>query len=130
MVFGGEYDIACKEHLKADLAPLSGAREVVLEFTDVTYIDSSVIVELIRLHQARDAKGHPPMTIVVQNRQLKKVFALLHLESLFQFADNLGAVLPPMQTAIGLHYTSCGPRASCSTHAGTHRAFEFVEKSA
>jgi anti-anti-sigma regulatory factor len=66
MVFGGEYDLACKEHLRSDLARIADSPDVVLEFTDVTYIDSTVIIELLRLHRSRATKGYSPLTIVLQ----------------------------------------------------------------
>lgn len=58
MIFGGEYDLACKEHLRADLERLANVQDVVLDFTDVTYIDSTVVVELIRINQIRSSKGY------------------------------------------------------------------------
>lgn len=116
MVFGGEYDIACKEHLRLDLARLDDIPDVVLEFTDVTYIDSTLIGELIRLHQIREAKGYRPMAVVVQKPQVKRLFALLSLEKVFRFTEKLGDVIPRSQPATALEYASVGTRASCHCH--------------
>lgn len=116
MVFCGEYDIACKEHLRLDLARLNDIRDVVLDFTDVTYIDSTLIGELIRLHQIREDKGYGPMAIVVQKPQLKRLFALLSLENVFRFTDKLGNAIPQSQPATALEYASVGTRASCNRH--------------
>lgn len=116
MVFAGEYDIACKEHLRLDLARLNDIPDVVLDFTDVAYIDSTLIGELIRLHQIREAKGYRAMTIVVQKPQLKRLFALLSLENVFRFTNKLGDVIPKEQPATALEYASVGTRASCDRH--------------
>jgi anti-anti-sigma regulatory factor len=116
MVFGGEYDLACKRHLRSDLARIADSPDVVLEFTDVTYIDSTVIIELLRLHRGRATKGYPPLTIVLQNPQLLKLFALLHLEKKFHLVDDLCKIIPTMQGAIDLEYTSSGTQVSCASH--------------
>jgi len=108
MIFSGEHDMACKEHLRSDLAPLSAVTDAVLDFTDVTYIDSTVIVELIRLHSRRSASGRAPMTIVVQQAHLKKLFALLSLETIFRFADSLEEAIQKDKAAFRLDYASCG----------------------
>ena len=46
MIFRGEYDIATAARLRADLNRLRDLRRVVLDFTDVTYLDSKAIHEL------------------------------------------------------------------------------------
>lgn len=112
MIFSGEHDLACKEHLRSDLARLSAVKDAVLDFTDVTYIDSTVIVELIRLHSRRSASGHNPMTIVVQQAYLKKLFALLSLESIFRFNDSLDEAIQKDKEAFRLDYSSCGFQSS------------------
>ncbi len=124
MVFGGEYDIACKEHLRLDLARLNHIPDVVLDFTDVTYIDSTLIGELMRLHQIREPKGYQPMAVVVQKPHLKRLFALLSLENAFRFTEKLGNVIPKAQPATALEYTSVGTRASCNSH---ERSFAIGE---
>ena len=68
MIFSDEYDIGCKERLREGLARLAVVPNVVLDFTDVTYIDSTVLSELIRMHKVRAAKGYEREVIVVQTR--------------------------------------------------------------
>jgi len=114
MIFGGEYDIACKEHLRADLQRLTDVQDVVLDFTDVTYIDSTILVELIRMNQIRSSKGYERETIVVQNRNLKRLFTLLNLQDVFHFVPGLEHVVQKNEQPIGLDYASCGKHASSS----------------
>jgi len=114
MIFSGEHDLACKEHLRSDLARLSEVTDAVLDFTDVTYVDSTILVELIRLHSRRSSAGRSPITIVVQQTHLKKLFALLSLESIFRFADSLDEAIQKDNTAFSLDYASCGVQGPCS----------------
>jgi anti-anti-sigma factor len=118
MVFGGEYDIACKEHLRDDLAPLTNAPDVILDFTDVTYIDSSFLNELVALHKNRDAKGYKSETIVVNNENLIKLFGLLGLQGVFAFVGGLEEVVVKNDERIGLYYTSCGGGTCLHTKRG------------
>jgi anti-anti-sigma regulatory factor len=108
MILGGEYDLSCKEHLRADLEPLTGVQDVVLDFTDVTYIDSTVVVELMRMHQQRLSKGYKRETIVVKNRNIKKLFTLLSLQDAFDFVSDLDHAVQKNEEPIGLKYALCG----------------------
>lgn len=114
MILGGEYDLACKEHLRSDLQRLTSVQDVVLDFTDVTYIDSTTIVELLRMHETRESKGYKRETIVVQNPNLKKLFTLLNLQQVFCFVNDLGYVVEKNEEPIGLDYT--GRHTSCGRH--------------
>ncbi len=106
MIFGGEYDLAGREHLRSDLERLTDVPDVVLDFTDVTYIDSTVVVELIRMHQMRDARGYKPTTFVVQKQSLKKLFALFNLQGIFRFVPKIDDVVENKEERIGLYYAS------------------------
>ncbi|MGA8099700.1 MAG: STAS domain-containing protein [Candidatus Cybelea sp.] len=112
MIFGGEYDLACKEHLRADLERLANVQDVVLDFTDVTYIDSTVVVELIRINQIRSSKGYKRETIVLQNPNIKRLFTLLSLQDVFHFVPELNHVVDKNEQPIGLDYASCARHVS------------------
>ena len=112
MIFGGEYDLACKEHLRADLERLANVQDVVLDFTDVTYIDSTVVVELIRINQIRSSKGYKRETIVLQNPNIKRLFTLLSLQDVFHFVPELNHAVEKNEQPIGLDYASCARHVS------------------
>lgn len=112
MIFGGEYDLACKEHLRADLERLANVQDVVLDFTDVTYMDSTVVVELIRMNQIRRSKGYKRETIVLQNPNIKRLFTLLSLQDVFHFVPELNHVVGKNEQPIGLDYASCARHVS------------------
>jgi anti-anti-sigma factor len=89
MVFAGEYDLTSKEQLRTTLARLSTMPRVVLDFSDVTYLDSTVITELIRMRKLRAASGFERETIVFQHPPLKRLFDILDMGKVFRLVGTL-----------------------------------------
>ncbi len=106
MIFRGEYDIATAARLRADLNRLRDLRRVVLDFTDVTYLDSKAIHELVALHQYRAEKGFEREAIVFQSPTLQKIFGILNLQQVFHCVSNLGDVVPNDNTPSHLFYAT------------------------
>ena len=106
MIFRGEYDIATAARLRADLNRLRDLRRVILDFTDVTYLDSKAIHELIDLHHCRAGKGFERETIVFQSPTLRKIFSVLDLQQIFHCAANLSDVVPKDYTPSHLFYAT------------------------
>jgi|HubBroStandDraft_4_1064222.scaffolds.fasta_scaffold1149460_1 anti-anti-sigma factor len=101
VVFSGEYDIACIEQLREELGRLVAMERVILDFTDVTYIDSTTVGELVRLHKRRAENLFERETIVVRNRGVQKIFDLLELRKVFRLVATLEeAVDPGVQTTV------------------------------
>lgn len=88
MVFVGKYDVGGKEQLRADLDRLAALPAVVLDLSRVTYIDSTVITELMRLHNLRAERRLVPETIIVGGGHLKRLFDLLQLDKVFRLVDS------------------------------------------
>jgi anti-anti-sigma factor len=81
----GEFDLATKDLLRAQLDRLAGVRDVWLDCIGVSYIDSTAITELIRLHKVRTENGFDTETVVLgENMALRRLFTILQLESLFR----------------------------------------------
>jgi anti-anti-sigma factor len=89
MIFSGEYDIATAARLRADLNRLRDLRRVVLDFTDVTYLDSKAIHELVALHQYRAERGFEREAIVFRSPTLQRIFGILNLHQVFHCVSNL-----------------------------------------
>ncbi len=120
MILDGEYDLACKGHLRSDFQRLTNVQDVVVDFTDVTYIDSTAVVELLRMHRIRESKGYKRETIVVQNPNIKKLFTLLNLQQVFCLVNDLSHVVEKNEEPIGLDYTA--RHAPCGHHASPRTA--------
>jgi anti-anti-sigma factor len=108
MVFTGEYDIAAAPRLRADLDRLRDIQRVVLDFTDVTFVDSKAIHELINLRNYRAAKGFEREAIVFENPNLRRIFGILMLEQVFHCVSNLSDVVRNDDTNSHLYYAAPG----------------------
>ncbi len=106
MVFSGEYDLASKDQVRAAFDAVSEAPRVALDFSDVTYIDSTIIHELVRLHNARSAGDLERETLVVRNSNLLRVFELLNLASVFRVVESLDEAVDKNGEDITVHYAS------------------------
>lgn len=94
MVFEGEYDLACKDRLRAELARLADDFHVILDFTGVRYLDSTFLSELVRMSRLRRERGFPIETIVLSHSAIvRKLFALTQLDRLFHITDSLDGAL-------------------------------------
>jgi len=108
MIFNGEYDIASAESLRADLNRVRDIPRVVLDFSDVTYVDSKAIHELINLRNYRAAKGFEREAIVFENPNLRRIFGILMLEQVFHCVSNLSDVVRNDDTNSHLYYAAPG----------------------
>jgi anti-anti-sigma regulatory factor len=84
MVFSGEYDLRNLRELRRDLAPLQREPDIVLDFTEVTFLDAASLKEFLALHEARNACGFPRETMIVKpGSPIERVLYSLRLDKLF-----------------------------------------------
>ncbi len=107
MIFASELDISCREEFGADLKRLVNVPAVVLDFTDVTFIDSTIVGQLIKLHNIRATQGYDRVTIVIDNPNLIRLFNILQLDALFNFAASLCDAVQPGEF-IDMQYAKSG----------------------
>jgi anti-anti-sigma factor len=93
VVFQGEYDLASKEPLRKEFAGLVDETSVVLNFSDVTYFDSTMIERLVWLRNAREAAGLEPATLVLRNPSLLRILEMLDLGKFLQVVPSLDDVI-------------------------------------
>jgi anti-anti-sigma factor len=91
VVFAGEYDLACKQQFREELARLRSQSEVVLDFTEVTYVDSTIIAELLLLAKDRISAGFPPPKIVLSSNKsaIRRVFDVVQLGKVINLVNSL-----------------------------------------
>lgn len=78
-VFAGEYDLTHQAQLRAEFDALYAENSLVLDMSAVTYLDSTFIGELIRLHNLRTAHGcNPPDDRAPRANRQAGSFASLH----------------------------------------------------
>src|ERR1700685_977171 len=82
-VFAGEYDLTHQAQLRTEFDAIRDEQNLVLDMSAVTYLDSTFIGELIRLHNRRADRRCNRLTIVRPAPIVKKVLSLLYV---FTFA--------------------------------------------
>ena len=88
VVFAGEYDLANMEDLRKELSRLVLIQDLVLDMSEVIFIDSCFISELIRLQQTRIEKKLPRVKIVTQRDSVvRRVLEVTGMLSLFDVVD-------------------------------------------
>jgi anti-anti-sigma factor len=108
LIFVGEYDLACKGQLRAELERLADITNVVLDFSGVTYMDSTTLTELIRLHRLRAENLHERETIVLKHKHIKKLFDMLELKKVFRLVDNLDEAVGDPASNADVRYAFTG----------------------
>jgi anti-anti-sigma factor len=114
MIFTGEYDLTSKERLRETLEELCAVPSVILNFSDVTYVDSTVITELIRMHNLRAERGFASEAIVLQNRNVRQVLDLLQMQQIFRFFEALDDAVGPTDWPLTVRYAFAGSEGSAS----------------
>ncbi len=112
MVLSGEYDFASKGQVRAAFDAVLEARRVALDFSYVTYVDSTIVHELVRLHKARSAGGLESETLVVRDRNLLRLFEILDLASMSRVVESLDEAVGKNGEDITVQYVSAFKRAA------------------
>jgi anti-anti-sigma regulatory factor len=107
-VFAGEYDLTHQAQLRAEFDALHAENNLILDMSAVTYLDSTFISELIRLHEKRAERGCDRLTIVRAAPIVKKVLALLYIFTFARVVATLDEALPKDGTPVVLHRACTG----------------------
>jgi len=100
VVFEGEYDLADKALLRRALEAVTTVDELVLDFTAVTYIDSTALCELILFSRARTAEGRERATLVFHEPNMQRLLEISSVSPLFAMLDTLDEAVPHDKRAI------------------------------
>lgn len=90
----GEIDLATQGSLRAQLNELvvAGQVDLILDLTDVTFVDSTGLGALIGTRRRVHA-FHGSLTLVIPNEAVLKVFTITGLQRVFDIYDTLEAAL-------------------------------------
>lgn len=89
---GGELDIARKSEIAAALRVDDDAAGMLLDFSEVTYADSTSLAELLRF-RADAEKAGSPVAIIIASRQFARLIQYAGLAQAFAIFDNRSAAL-------------------------------------
>ncbi len=88
--FSGEIDFSMRDQFRAKLEELNEAEQAIVDLTDVSYMDSIALAEIVRLHQYRTRGGKTPPRVVV-GQKISRLFEIsglrLVLSSYASLAD-------------------------------------------
>jgi anti-anti-sigma regulatory factor len=115
-VFSGEYGLSRKLSLRADFDSLCDKSTVILDMTAVSYLDSGVINEILRLHMLRVERHLSPLSIVRSSPNLKRLFAIPFFNALFCIADTISEVLPNDGAPVYIQYARAGNDSELPTN--------------
>ena len=84
MKLAGDYDLARREEVAALFGSLDGNAPVVLDFTEVTYIDSTILRELAMLRLRDEARS---ITVKGARPEILHVLRIVNFHTLFIIAE-------------------------------------------
>ncbi|MDQ6930439.1 MAG: STAS domain-containing protein [Candidatus Eremiobacteraeota bacterium] len=81
---GGEYDIARRDELAAELKPGGSAQTVILDFADVTFADSTALGCLMNLRkQMAEHHPNPVIRVMAVSPTLYRLFDITGMTKIF-----------------------------------------------
>lgn len=104
MVFSGEYDLASRQQVRRAFDSLASVSRAILDFTAVTYIDSTVLSELVRLNALRLEGGLEAVTLATANSNIRRVLSLVQLTDVLHVVDSLDDAVTGEGTAPTVTY--------------------------
>lgn len=87
IMLSGEYDIARQDELNVLLEPAYSSSEVTLDMNAVTYIDSTALTCLIRLHKRLRENGDGRVRMIGARRNVRRILELTKLDLVFDLAN-------------------------------------------
>lgn len=108
IVFAGEYNLGSKGKLHRELSRLATKPRLVLDFSEVTYMDSTCIAELMRMEQRRSSAGFDPAYVVMKAPILLRIFTVLTLDRVFCVVPTLADVVDVDSASLQVEYAFCG----------------------
>jgi len=91
----GEYDLDRQAELRRELEAFYLHPYLVLDLTQITYVDSTCISEFVRMRRARAVSGVRPACLVVNNDRFGRLFRFLGLDEIFTVVDSLEDAFRP-----------------------------------
>lgn len=89
VVFAGDYDLANKDGLRRTLRRFETSEDLVLDLSDVTFIDSTFISELILFEKARKAQNLGRATIVAPAKSVvRRLFEVVGLTPVLTIVES------------------------------------------
>jgi anti-anti-sigma factor len=96
----GELEIGRKDEISSALTISGSESGILLDFSDVSYADSTSLAELLRFRDDA-ARQNIPVAIVIGSRQFARLIQYAGLGHAFRIFDNRAAALSDLSLAAG-----------------------------
>ena len=93
----GDLDISQRDTLDWTLKPAVFADPVIVDLTNVRYVDSTALTAFVRLRKARIEKRLQPELYVIPSIHVRKVFEITQLDSLWEIYDSVDEALRALE---------------------------------
>lgn len=90
--FSGDLDLNDRDRLVESLRPLAEVKAPLVDLSEVTYLDSTVLGCLIGLNKRVRQRGNR-LSIIVSEPRILKIFAMTKLNSVFDIFESPEAAL-------------------------------------
>lgn len=84
-----EWDIETSESLGTLLAPAADHRDVIVDLSAVSYIDSTCLGKFVGMHRKRSAKGYEPARLVIPSPRVRRLFAIVKFDEIWPIYETL-----------------------------------------
>lgn len=108
MVFAGAYDATCKRQWSQELEGLCTEPSVVIDLSNVSYLDATCLTEMLRMHERRSDNGFDRETIVLGQPSVRTLFDLLKMEGVVRVVECLDDATDPRRPPPIVHHAFCG----------------------
>jgi len=108
MVFSGEYDVTCKRQWSEVLDGLCSEQNVIIDFSDVSYLDATCVTEMLRMHARRHDKGFDRETVILGRPIVRRLFDLLKMQSVVRVVECLDDAMQLQRSAPIVSYAFSG----------------------
>ena len=108
MVFSGEYDVTCKRQWSEELDRLCSEPNVIIDLSDVSYLDATCITEILRMHARRLDKGYDRETVILGQPPVRRLFDLLKMHDVVRVVKCLDDATGPQRFAPTVHHAFYG----------------------
>lgn len=107
-IFAGAYDVTCKRQWSEELEGLCAEPNVIIDLSDVSYLDATCLTEILRMHQRRRENGFDRETIILGQPPVRRLFDLLKMEDVVRVVECLNDATAPHRSAPIVHHAFCG----------------------
>lgn len=100
--------MTCKRQWSAELERLCAEPNVIIDLSNVSYLDATCVTELLRMHARRTGKGFDREIVILGQTSVRRLFELLSMQSVVRIVERLIDVEVPERSSTTVYRAFCG----------------------